>query len=405
MSFEDVEEALKALGKGAMVVVTGIDDVESDGGIILAAQHASLEHLAFLGRHGEGAVSVALRGERMDHLGLPAVPDRRAASRRGAGSISVAYRPEASGGADQPLEGRLATLHALVDPETLADDFEWPGSVVVQRSVPGGVLGRPGHAEAAVDLTTLAGLRPGGVMAKVKNVEGRWVQGDEWTQFASAHGMPVVSIVDLVAYRRKNTQVQRDAEAWVPTLHGNFRACTYSSPDSPVEQFAMVLGEVKGEPDVLVRVHSECLTGDTFGSLRCDCRPQLEASLAAVGNAGRGVVLYLRGHEGRGIGLTHKLRAYALQDQGFDTVDANLELGLSVDARDFAVAAAILRDLGIASIRLLTNNPAKYQCIAGLGPAVVEQVPLRTVPTKENEAYLRTKQARLHHLLAMPPAA
>jgi 3,4-dihydroxy 2-butanone 4-phosphate synthase/GTP cyclohydrolase II len=252
-----------------------------------------------------------------------------------------------------------------------------------------------------VDLARLAGLRPGGVLAEIVNDDGSMARRPQLELFAREHGLAIISIHDLIAYRRRQIDVKKESEARLPTRHGVFKACVYKEPNSIHEHLAMVMGDVEGAEEVLVRVHSECLTGDTFGSLRCDCRHQLEASLAAVGRAGRGVVLYLRGHEGRGIGLTHKLRAYALQDAGLDTVDANLELGLSVDARDYSVGAKILQDLGITSMRLLTNNPAKYRGIADFGLHIVHRVPLHTPPTAENRTYLLTKQRRLGHSLGV----
>lgn len=285
-----------------------------------------------------------------------------------------------------------------------AQDFNRPGHVFPLRAVPGGVLHRPGHTEAAVDLARLAGLQPGGVLAEIVNDDGTMARRPQLEVFAREHGLVMITIHDLIAYRRRQVDVMKESEARLPTRHGVFRACVYREPQSVHEHLAMVMGDVEGAEEVLVRVHSECLTGDTFGSLRCDCQQQLEASLAAVGRAGRGVVLYLRGHEGRGIGLTHKLRAYALQDAGMDTVDANLELGLSVDARDYSVGAKILKDLGITSMQLLTNNPAKYRGIADFGLRIVQRLALHTPPTEENRSYLLTKQQRLGHTLDVASA-
>ncbi len=399
MAFDRIEDALQAMARGEMVVVVDNEDRENEGDIILAAQHASAEAVSFMVRHTSGMLCVALPGERLDRLDLPLMVERNTESLRTAYTVTVDYRHGTSTGIS--AADRAATIRALVDPAAKADDFNRPGHVFPLRAVAGGVLHRPGHTEAAVDLARLAGLRPGGVLAEIVNDDGSMARRPELEVFARSHGLALVSIHDLVAYRRRAVHVQRESEARLPTRHGVFKACVYRQPGSIHEHLAMVMGDVSGAHDVLVRVHSECLTGDTFGSLRCDCRQQLEASLAAVGRAGQGVVLYLRGHEGRGIGLTHKLRAYALQDAGLDTVDANLELGLAVDSRDYTVGARILQDLGITSMRLLTNNPAKYQGIADFGLHITERVPLHTPPTQDNLGYLMTKQRRLGHSLGV----
>jgi 3,4-dihydroxy 2-butanone 4-phosphate synthase/GTP cyclohydrolase II len=397
MEFDRIEAALRAMAGGSMVVVVDDEDRENEGDLILAAEHASTETVAFMVRHTSGMLCVALPGEALDRLELPLMVERNTDSMRTAYTVTVDFRHGTSTGIS--AADRATTVRALVDPDACAADFNRPGHVFPLRAVPGGVLHRPGHTEAAVDLARLAGLRPGGVLAEVVNDDGSMARRPDLEAFARRHGLPIISIADLVAHRRRQVAVRRESEARLPTRHGVFRACVYRAPDSPHEHLAMVMGEVRGAASVLVRVHSECLTGDTFGSLRCDCQQQLEASMAAVGRAGQGVVLYLRGHEGRGIGLTHKLRAYALQDAGLDTVDANLELGLSVDARDYTVGAMILQDLGVTGMRLLTNNPAKYRGIADYGLRIVERVPLIATPNEENAAYLKTKQMRLGHVL------
>jgi 3,4-dihydroxy 2-butanone 4-phosphate synthase / GTP cyclohydrolase II len=399
MAFDRIENALQAMARGEMVVVVDNEDRENEGDLILAAQHATPEAIAFMVRRTSGMLCVALPGDRLDRLELPLMVERNTESLRTAYTVTVDYRHGTSTGIS--AADRAATIRALVDPAVQPQDFNRPGHVFPLRAVPGGVLHRPGHTEAAVDLASLAGLRPGGVLAEIVNDDGTMARRPELEVFARQHGLVMISIHDLIAYRRREILVQRESEARLPTLHGVFKACVYKEPGSIHEHLAMVMGDVHGAEDVLVRVHSECLTGDTFGSLRCDCRQQLEASLAAVGRAGRGVVLYLRGHEGRGIGLTHKLRAYALQDTGLDTVDANLELGLSVDSRDYTVGARILQDLGITSMRLLTNNPAKYQGIADFGLRITERLSLHTAPTQENLGYLMTKQRRLGHSLGV----
>jgi 3,4-dihydroxy 2-butanone 4-phosphate synthase / GTP cyclohydrolase II len=380
-------------------VVVDNEDRENEGDLILAAEHATPQAVAFMVKHTSGMLCVALPGERLDQLELPLMVERNTETLRTAYTITVDYRHGTSTGIS--AADRAATIRALVDPEVTPQDFNRPGHVFPLRAVPGGVLHRPGHTEAAVDLARLAGLLPGGVLAEIVNEDGTMARRPQLEQFAKQHGLVMITIHDLIAHRRRLIDVKRESEARLPTRHGVFKACVYREPNSIHEHLAMVVGDVDGAEEVLVRVHSECLTGDTFGSLRCDCRQQLEASLAAVGRAGRGVVLYLRGHEGRGIGLTHKLRAYALQDAGFDTVDANLELGLSVDARDYSVGARILQDLGVTSMRLLTNNPAKYQGIADFGLRIVQRLSLQTPPTDENRDYLLTKQRRLGHVLGV----
>ncbi len=397
MPFSTIEDALTALAKGKMIIVVDDEDRENEGDLIMAAEHATPESMAFMVRHTSGMLCVALQGERLDDLELPMMVERNSDSMQTAYTVTVDYRHGTTTGIS--AADRSATIRALVDPKAQGSDFNKPGHVFPLRAVEGGVLQRPGHTEATVDLTRLAGLRPGGVLAEIVNDDGSMARRKDLEVFAKSHGLVMITIADLITYRRKQLHIRKESEARIPTRHGMFTALVYKAPDSPHEHLAMVMGNVQDQQDVLVRVHSECLTGDTFGSLRCDCRQQLEASLAAVGREGRGVVVYLRGHEGRGIGLTHKLRAYALQDDGLDTVDANLSLGLQVDARDYTVGAKILKDLGITSMRLLTNNPAKYRCIAEFGLQISEKVPLHTPPTRENQAYLMTKQTRMGHTL------
>ncbi|ACB33127.1 3,4-dihydroxy-2-butanone 4-phosphate synthase [Leptothrix cholodnii SP-6] len=403
MTLHRIEDALAALARGEMVVVVDDEDRENEGDLILAAEHATPASIAFMVRHTSGMLCVGLPGERLDHLELPLMVERNTDSMRTAYTVTVDYRHGTTTGIS--AADRATTIRALVDPSVEPSDFNRPGHVFPLRAAPGGVLHRTGHTEASVDLTRLAGLRPGGVLAEVVNDDGTMARRPQLEAFAREHDLVMVSIADLVAYRRQRIKVRCESEARLPTRHGMFKACVYRSQGGEHEHLAMVMGDLAGAENVLVRVHSECLTGDTFGSLRCDCQQQLEASLAAVGRAGSGVVLYLRGHEGRGIGLTHKLRAYALQDEGLDTVEANLELGLSVDARDYSVGALILQDIGITSIRLLSNNPAKYRGIAEFGLQISERVPLHTPPTAENEAYLRTKQRRMGHTLGLPAEA
>ena len=397
MTVTPIKEALAAFARGQMLVVVDDEDRENEGDLILAAEHATTEAVAFMVRHTSGMLCVALPGARLDALELPLMVERNSDSMGTAYTVTVDYRHDTTTGISAADRG--ATIRALVDPLVCSLDFNRPGHVFPLRAAPAGVLERRGHTEATVDLTLLAGLRPGGVLAELVNEDGSMSRRKDLEVFALTHGLHLITIADLVDFRLAQTDVRKESEARIPPRHGMFTAHVYKAPDSLHEHLVMVMGNVKHQKDVLVRVHSECLTGDTFGSLRCDCRQQLEASLAAVGRAGSGVVVYLRGHEGRGIGLTHKLRAYALQDDGFDTVDANLELGLEVDSRDYTVGAKILQDLGITSMRLLTNNPAKYRCIEEFGLCISEKVALHTTPTDENRTYLATKKTRMGHTL------
>jgi 3,4-dihydroxy 2-butanone 4-phosphate synthase/GTP cyclohydrolase II len=298
---------------------------------------------------------------------------------------------------------RATTIRGLANPSTLAADFLRPGHVFPLQAREGGVLKRPGHTEAAVDLTRLAGLQPAGVLCEIMNEDGTMARGTALKAFAERHGLPLLTVADLVAYRRSRERiVERTAQARLPTAHGTFQVYVYRSKFDESEHVALVKGEVAGRPNVLVRVHSECLTGDILASTRCDCGKQLELALHCIEQEGAGVVVYLRGHEGRGIGLTSKVHAYALQDNGLDTVEANEELGLPVDSRSYDVGAQILTDLGLTTIRLMSNNPAKFTQLARYDLRIVEHVPLVTAPNLENAFYLRTKQEKLGHLLNLP---
>jgi 3,4-dihydroxy 2-butanone 4-phosphate synthase/GTP cyclohydrolase II len=399
VSFAPIEAGIAALGRGELVVVVDAADRENEGDLILAADKATPEQIAFMIRHTSGLLCVSLEGQRLDALDLPLMVPDNTEGQRTAFTVSVDARRGTTTGIS--AADRALTIAALVDPATRPEDLARPGHVFPLRARAGGVLARPGHTEAAVDLARLAGVRPAGVLAEVVNDNGSMARQPELERFAAEHSLVLVSIADLIHYQQtRPRRVERVASASLPTRHGVFDAHVYRSVDG-IEHLVLVRGSMAGEQPVLVRLHSECLTGDVIGSLRCDCGAQLECALAQVARDGRGAIVYLRGHEGRGIGLGHKLRAYALQDLGHDTVDANLELGLPIDSREYATAAAILRTLGIGRVRMLTNNPAKVAGLEQAGVDVAERVPLLTLPRPENARYLRTKQDRLGHLLGL----
>jgi 3,4-dihydroxy 2-butanone 4-phosphate synthase / GTP cyclohydrolase II len=397
--FQHIERAIAAIAEGRAVIVVDDEDRENEGDLIFAAQKASPELVAFMVRYTSGYICVALTGEICDRLDLP--PMYPAQDRlRTAYTVTVDAKHGVTTGIS--AADRATTIRLLAEPDATAGDFIRPGHVLPLRAKDGGVLRRPGHTEAAVDLAKAAGLTPAGALCEVvsQKDDGDMARLPELEVFAAEHDLPLISIADLIAYRRRfERQVVKVAEARIPTVHGEFRAIGYDSLIDGIEHIALVRGDIGDGEEVLVRVHSECLTGDVFGSLRCDCGPQLDAAMAAVAAEGRGVVLYVRGHEGRGIGLMHKLQAYQLQDAGHDTVEANLALGMPADARDYGTGAQILVDLGVRSMRLLTNNPAKRIGLEGYGLRVVGKVPLPVRPNPENLRYLRTKRDRMGHEL------
>ncbi|MFD7657465.1 bifunctional 3,4-dihydroxy-2-butanone-4-phosphate synthase/GTP cyclohydrolase II [Actinosynnema sp. NPDC059797] len=398
--FADIERAVADIAAGRPVIVVDDEDRENEGDLIFAAEKATPELLAFMVRYTSGYVCVALTEADCERLDLPPMYHTNQDQRGTAYAVTVDAREGVSTGIS--AADRARTMRLLADPEATAKDFTRPGHVVPLRARDGGVLRRAGHTEAAVDLSRMAGLTPAGVLCEIvsQKDEGDMARRDELEVFASDHDLALITIADLIAYRRRReTQVERVAEARIPTAHGTFTAVGFDSRLDGIEHIAMVYGDLGDGEDVLVRVHSECLTGDVFGSLRCDCGPQLDAALEAVAAQGRGVVLYMRGHEGRGIGLMHKLQAYQLQDRGADTVDANLGLGLPADARDYGTGAQILCSLGVKSMRLLTNNPAKRVGLEGYGLTVLDRVPLPISPNPENLRYLRTKRDRMGHEL------
>ncbi|WP_416875559.1 bifunctional 3,4-dihydroxy-2-butanone-4-phosphate synthase/GTP cyclohydrolase II [Kitasatospora sp. SC0581] len=399
---DPVERAIADIALGRAVVVVDDEDRENEGDIVFAASAATAELMAFTVRYSSGVICAPMTGEELDRLKLPPMTQVNEDRKGTAYTVSV----DAREGVDTGISAadRARTVRLLSSPGTEPGDLTRPGHVFPLRAVEGGVLVRPGHTEAAVDLARLAGLPPAGAIAEVVNDDGTMARLPELVAFAREHGLAIISIEDLIAYRRRTElHVDRAAATGLPTVHGEFTAVGYRGTIDGVEHLALVAGGLDAEgrlpdgEDVLVRVHSECLTGDVFGSLRCDCGPQLEASLRRVAEAGRGVVLYLRGHEGRGIGLAHKLRAYELQERGRDTVDANLDLGLPADARDYSIAAQTLVDLGVRSLTLLTNNPQKLTALTEHGLKVKGREAVEIAPGEHNLRYLRTKRDRMGH--------
>jgi len=399
MALSTIEEAIDQLRRGGMVVVVDDEDRENEGDLIMPAEDVTPENMAFYLEHTSGVFCVPLESSRADELELPLMVVANTEAQRTAFTVTVDFRHGTTTGIS--ASDRAATVRALIDPATRPTDLNRPGHIFPLRYRPGGVLKRAGHTEATVDLCRLAGKFPSGVLCEIVSADkSDMARLPELEQFASTHHLPIISIADLIRYRRHHEKlVRRIAEASMPTEYGQFQVYVFESVLDGEQHLAMVYGDIDSIRDVLVRVHSECLTGDVFGSLRCDCGPQLETALAKVAAEGAGVVVYLRGHEGRGIGLGHKIRAYALQEDGRDTVDANIELGLPVDSREYGIGAQILVDLGVTDMRLMTNNPSKYGGLEGFGLNIVERVPLESSPTAFNIDYLRTKRERLGHML------
>src|SRR5262245_13304974 len=400
---DTVERAVADIATGRPVVVVDDANRENEGDIIVAASKMTPSLMAFMIRHTSGVICVPLTGPDLDRLQLPLMTAQNEERMRTAFTVSVDARDGVTTGIS--AADRARTVRVLVDSATEPYELVRPGHIFPLRYADGGVLRRPGHTEAAVDLARLAGLSPAGVLAEVVNDDGTMARLPALRAFADEHGLSVISIAQLIEYRRRSERmVRRVVETRLPNGHGDWRALGYQNSMDGTEHLALIYGDLGDGERVLVRVHSECLTGDVLGSLRCDCGPQLNAGMAAVAAEGRGIVLYLRGHEGRGIGLLSKLQAYHLQDGGADTVDANLELGLPADAREYSTGAQILADLGVRSVRLLTNNPAKVGGLARLGIEVAERVPLPVAATPENLHYLMTKRDRFGHQIDGLPA-
>jgi 3,4-dihydroxy 2-butanone 4-phosphate synthase/GTP cyclohydrolase II len=400
MSSGTIERAIDDIRQGKLVVVADDEDRESEGDLIGAAEHVTPDMINFMAKFGRGLICLTLTPERTDELGLPQMTESNSDAYETAFTVSVDAAKRFGVSTGISAADRAKTVQVALDPATVPQDLRRPGHVFPLRARPGGVLQRVGHTEASVDLARLAGLYPAGVICEILSEDGTMMRRAQLERFAGEHGLTVVTVAELVAYRLRNESlVQRIAEARLPTPFGDFRIIGYENAVDDREHVALVYGDVKGQAAVLVRMHSKCLTGDVFGSSRCDCGPQLRAAMQKISESGAGVVVYLD-QEGRGIGLLNKLKAYALQDSGQDTVEANEALGFAPDLRNYGIGAQILRDLGLTSIRVLTNNPRKMVGLDGYGLEITERVPLIADTTDDNRAYLEVKRDKLGHLFA-----
>jgi 3,4-dihydroxy 2-butanone 4-phosphate synthase/GTP cyclohydrolase II len=398
LSFCSVEDALTVLRSGKMLVVVDSEDRENEGDVVIAAEFITPEAVNFMETHARGWICVSLDGPRLDALELPMMVNENTARLGTAFTVTVDARHGTTTGISAREQAH--TIRVLVDPQTRPSDLLRPGHVRPLRAARGGVLLRAGHTEAAVDLARLAGLQPAGVLCEVKKPDGEMARLPDLEAFAEQHGIPILTIADLIAYRRRTeTLVHREASARLPTQFGEFVAHAYESTVDSKPYLALVMGKIDRSDPVLVRVHSGCMTGDILHSLRCDCGTQLSRALERIAEEGQGVLLYLQGQEGRGIGLTNKIRAYALQDQGLDTVEANQHLGFPPDMRDYGIGCQILYDLGVRRMRLMTNNPRKRSALHGYGLSVEEVVPLTGSVNDANQRYLETKRDKLGHML------
>lgn len=399
MTFSTIEHAIDELRNGRVIIVADDEDRENEGDFVSAAELTTPDVINFMTIHGRGLICLALTPDRCDHLGLPPMTTDNTESMGTAFTVSIDAERRFGVTTGISAADRATTIHVAIRPETTPADLRRPGHIFPLRARPGGVLQRVGQTEASVDLARLAGLVPAGVICEILNPDGSMARRPELSRIAEEHGLAFVTVAQLVAHRlRTERLVHRVADARLPTDHGIFQIVGYRNDVDQAEHVALVYGEVNGAADVLVRMHSKCLTGDVFHSRRCDCGSQLEAAMRQVAAAGRGVIVYLD-QEGRGIGLLNKLRAYELQDRGADTVQANQSLGFAPDLRNYGIGAQILRDLGLSTIRLMTNNPRKVVGLDAYGLKIVERVALDLPPTAENEAYLATKRDKLGHLI------
>jgi len=398
--FGTIEQAVEDLRNGKIIIVADDEDRENEGDLVCAAELVTPEMINFMTLHGRGLICLALTGERCDQLGLPQMAERNTEELSTAFTVSIDAERRFGVTTGISASDRATTIHVAINPETQPSDLRRPGHIFPLRARKGGVLQRVGQTEASVDLARLAGLVPAGVICEILNPDGSMARRPELQEMSQRHHLTFVTVAQLVAHRLMTEQlVHRVAEARIPTELGEFRIIGYQNDVDHAEHVALVYGEVAGQKDILVRMHSKCLTGDVFGSQRCDCGPQLQRAMELVAREGRGVIVYLD-QEGRGIGLLNKLRAYALQDAGADTVQANERLGFAPDLRNYGIGAQILRDLGLSSIRVMTNNPRKLVGLEGYGLQIVERVPLIADPNSENQTYLKVKRDKLGHLLA-----
>jgi len=397
MPLATIEQAIQEIRDGKMVILVDDEDRENEGDLTMAAEKITPEAINFMATHGRGLICLSLTAEKVDQLKLPLMVRDNESPFQTAFTVSVEARKGVTTGIS--AHDRAQTILTAVNPEAVPDDLVSPGHVFPLRARPGGVLVRTGQTEGSVDLARLAGLTPAGVICEIMKADGTMARMPDLKTFAKRHGLKIVSVADLISYRMCNESfVHREAETWLPTPHGVFKAIAYSNDVDHLEHVALIKGEIDPDQSTLVRVHSECLTGDVFRSRRCDCGDQLTAALEAIEKEGRGVLLYMR-QEGRGIGLVNKLKAYQLQDQGCDTVEANEALGFKADLRDYGIGAQILADLGVRQMRLMTNNPKKMVGLEGYGLSIVGRVPIEVPPCPENLGYLRTKCVKMGHLL------
>ncbi|XVE83096.1 hypothetical protein DITRI_Ditri16bG0059900 [Diplodiscus trichospermus] len=397
--FASIPEAIEDIRQGKLVIVVDDEDRENEGDLIMAASLATPEAMAFIVKHGTGIVCVSMKAEDLERLELPLMVAQKENEEKLCTAFTISVDAKHGTTTGVSARDRATTVLALASKDSKPEDFNRPGHIFPLKYREGGVLKRAGHTEASVDLAVLAGLEPVAVLCEIVDDDGSMARLPKLREFAQAEKLKIISIADLIRYRRKRDRlVELAAAALIPTMWGPFKAYCYRSLLDGIEHIAMVKGEIGDGQDILVRVHSECLTGDIFGSARCDCGNQLALAMKQIEAAGQGVLVYLRGHEGRGIGLGHKLRAYNLQDDGRDTVEANEELGLPVDSREYGIGAQILRDLGVHTMKLMTNNPAKYVGLKGYGLAIAGRVPLLTPITKDNKRYLETKRAKMGHI-------